>query len=184
MAFSEVLATSDVDSIHDVGDMYGHGIGALRTRPYRKFFEEHGHVLSLAVVRPEAIYTEALDRNWLRTQKEDYWQIEQEVLGSQAVTKGEVYSSHGNFTDLFGYVDRHLEYRMQHNRVSGVFRDSTDYDWHLGRILGTSPTLNQSFIECNPSNRVFQDTSMPQVLMQSRHMIAARRMVAKRARTN
>ena len=182
IAFSEVLATNDDGSSHNVGDMFGHGIAAMRTRPYRRFFEEHGHVITMATVRPKAIYTEAMNRNWLRAAKEDYWQKEQEILGMQALTKREVYSSHANTTDVFGYVDRYQEYRFEHSRVSANFRDSSDYDWHLGRILGTSPSLNTSFIECAPSDRVYQDTSMPEVYMMINNQIAARRLVAKRAR--
>lgn len=80
VSFSEVLATAEGASTV-VGQLSGHGIAAIRSRPYRRFFEEHGWVLSLLVVRPRAIYGQALNRALLRSSKEDYWQKELEIVG-------------------------------------------------------------------------------------------------------
>lgn len=52
--FSEVLQTAEGDS--PVGELRGHGIAAVRSNRYRRFFEEHGYVMSLLSVRPKTIY--------------------------------------------------------------------------------------------------------------------------------
>jgi len=50
--FSEVLQTersngTPASGDYSVGDMYGHGIAAMRSNRYRRFFEEHGMVISM-----------------------------------------------------------------------------------------------------------------------------------------
>lgn len=180
LSFSEVLSTADTtDSV--VGDYAGHGIGALTTRPYRRFFEEHGFVISLAVVRPKAVYAQSLNRSWLRRTYEDFWQKENEALGQQPVAKQEVYAPSLD-SSLFGYVDRYLEYRGNPSFVSGTFRDSTDDSWHLARVFTQAPELNASFVQCEPTNRIFADTGIKQMYMMVQHRIAARRLVARRSR--
>lgn len=181
ISFSEVLATAvDSGSNTDVGDMAGHGIAAIRTRPYGRFFSESGFMLSLMSVRPRTIYSEQIHKMWLRSSKDDFWQKEYEELGPQAVLKKEVYGAHGNSTDIFGYNGRHDEYRRHPSYVTGDFRNSTDYHWHYARILGSSPTLNQSFVECAPTDRVYADTSEPEIRAMVNHDIFAKRLVRKR----
>ena len=47
--FSEVLQTAE--GTNAVATLRGHGIGAIRSRRYRRFFEEHGYVISLLSVK-------------------------------------------------------------------------------------------------------------------------------------
>lgn len=180
IAFSEVLATAEGTST-DVGDMAGHGIAALRTRPYTRFFDEHGFVISLISARPKAIYQEGMDRHWLKDTRDDLWQKEYEAMGPQAVNAKEVYAAAANETTTFGYVDRHREYREHPSRVSGFF-GSTLEDWHFAREFGTTPTLNSDFVTCTPTDRVYADTSAPELMAMVRHSLVARRLVSKEAR--
>lgn len=182
VSVSEVLNMSDAGT-DPVGAMSGHGISALRTRPYKRFFEEHGHVISVMVVRPKAIYGDAIYRNWLRANYEDYWQKELEIAGQQPVVTRELYGRSAVAADtVFGYVDRYLEYRGLPSFVSGDFRNSTANFWHLARLLSSEPSLNETFLTCNPANRIFADTNQPQFHCQTQQYITARRLVAKRAR--
>lgn len=180
ISFSEVLSTAHT-SEGNLADYAGHGIAALRTRPYRRFFEEHGYVLTFVIARPRGMYAQALSRHWLRRAKDDFWQKEMETLGQQAVSRAELYPGHANTTDLFGYVDRYLEYRQEHSFVSGSFRD-LDNSWHLARTFTEAPQLNASFVQCDPTNRVYADTTQEQLYVMAQHRIAARRLVSKRAR--
>lgn len=180
IAFSEVLATAEGTST-EVGDMAGHGIAALRTRPYTKFFEEHGFVISLISVRPKAMYMDALNRHWLRGSKDDFWQKEYEAFGPQAVAKKEVYSKHTNESDVFGYQDRFREYREHPSYVSGLF-NTTYKDWHMAREFSSVPSLNASFVNCTPTDRVYADAAAPELLCQVQHSLMARRLVGKVSR--
>lgn len=65
VSFSEVLATAEGAST-DVGSMAGHGIAAMRTRPFKRFFEEHGYVFSLLFCRPQSVYMQRVPRHFMR----------------------------------------------------------------------------------------------------------------------
>ena len=183
--FSEVLQTGPGSDRNNenlgVGDMYGHGIAGVRTARWRKFFEEHGYVLTLLSVRPKEIYRNALPRDFLKRTKEDFWQKELQNLGQQEVYAQEL---HGGSTPdtVFGYQDRYQEYRSHPSQVSNDF-DSLLNAYHMARDLAPNPVLNESFIACNPTDRIFQvgtDVADSLWCMVNNHMVA-RRLVSKRA---
>lgn len=178
ISFSEVLATAEGTST-SVGDLAGHGIVALRTRPYRRFFSEHGHVISCMSIRPKSIYMDGLHRKWLRRTKEDFWQKELEALGQQEVTTREVYAPAVDPNGVFGYVDRYREYREEPSTVAGEFRD-TEQHWHYGRTFSAEPVLNQSFIDCVPTDRVYGTNQVHQLQVMISNRLKALRMVKPR----
>lgn len=175
--FSEVLAHDGSNT----GQLKGHGIAAMRSNRYRRFFEEHGVVLSLLSVVPKAIYMQALPKKWNRTVKEDYYQRELVHLGDQEVLNKEVYANHTTPDDVFAYQSRYDEYRGHPSRVAGEFHSTLNH-WHLARDIGTPPALNQSFIECNPAKRIFASTGTHGLAITSNHSIQARRLIPKVAR--
>lgn len=183
--FSEVLqttpnATSGTSGSDGVGDLYGHGIAGARTNRFRKFFEEHGYVITMLSVRPKALYMNGIPREFVKTTKEDYFQKELQNLGQQEVYQKELYGE--NTSDVFGYQDRYQEYRYQPSQVGQDFRDTLD-TWTMARKLSANPTLNQSFIECDPDDRVFQvaTSSADSLWIMANHHVVARRLVSKRA---
>lgn len=184
ISFSEVLKTGggeDVDT-DPIGTMKGHGIAAMRSRRYRRFFEEHGTVLSLLSVRPRTMYTEGLHRMWSRRTKEDFWQKELEQIGQQEVYRREVYAqanAAGAGGDaVFGYQDRYAEYKHLPSTVHGEFRNLMNY-WHLGRSFASAPALNRSFIECDPSKRIFAEQTQHSLWVMVNNSIQARRLVSR-----
>lgn len=183
LTFSEVLQTSPNDSSagpEGVGQFTGHGIAGLRTASYRRFFEEHGYVFTLMSVRPRTMYSQGVHRTWLRRSKEDYWQKELEQIGQQEIKKIEIYATGNSTTDqeTWGYQDRYREYKGHRNMISGEFQSTLDY-WHYGRLFASEPALNASFVECDPTKRVYQEQTANELLVQVGHSIQARRMVSK-----
>jgi len=175
--FSEVLQTAEGTA--PVGEMRGHGISALRTNRYRRFFEEHGYVLTVLSVRPKTVYTQGLPRHWNRRTKEDFWQRELQHIGQQEVLNKELYAAHAEPNDTFGFQDRYDEYRRAESSVSGEFRESQLDYWHIAREFGSSPALNSSFVECVPSDRIFAAQDNDTLYVMANHSIQARRLVAK-----
>ncbi|MEM2002529.1 MAG: major capsid protein [Candidatus Methanomethylicaceae archaeon] len=180
IAFSEVLQTGPDANGDGVADLRGHGIAAMRSRRYRRFFEEHGVVLSLASVLPRTIYANEVPRMWLRRTKEDFWQRELQHIGQQEVSNTEVYSDAGTagMSSVFGYQDRYAEYRHIQSGVSGEFRTLLN-DWHFARIFAAQPVLNNSFVQANPANRPFAEKTQDSLWCMFQHSIQARRMVTK-----
>lgn len=181
LAFSEVLNTASNGGVDAVGELAGHGIAAMRSNRYRRFFNEHGWVISLMYVRPKSIYCNNVPRKFSRTTKEDYWQRELERVGAQEVQNKEVYAAHTTPAGVFGYSERYAEYRSEPSRVSAEYRNSTSYDWHFGRIFSSDPALNQTFVECSPTKRCFADQTEDSVWCMVNHSIQARRLVGRNA---
>lgn len=181
VAFSEILATAEGTNT-EVGDLKGHGIAAIRTRRYRRFVPEHGWIMSLMSVVPRAIYTQEMERQMRRdsnTVKEDYFTPQLQGIGDDEVTNGEVYALHSTPSGTFGYHNRYEEYRSKNSRVAGEMRSSPNYNRHLGRIFSSDISLNQSFIECNPSKRIFADTTSDSLQCMVSHSIQTRRPVGR-----
>lgn len=179
--FSEVLQTGVSTSGTPgtgVGILKGHGIAAVRSNRYRRFFEEHGYIITLLSVRPKTIYGNGIPKHLIKTTKEDWWQKELQHVGQAEIYNKEVYSADTGPDDVFGYNNRYDEYRGEESRVSGEFRTSTLNSWHLARIFSGDVTLNNSFITCDPAeSRILQSTSTDSLQVMAYHSIQARRLV-------
>lgn len=176
--FSEVLQTSAGEH-GGVGDLYGHGIGAMKSNRYRRFIPEHGYIMTLLMVRPIPVYAQGIERMWSRKTKEDYWTPELQHIGQQEVLNKEVYAD-GSADDekTFGFQNRYDEYRRGVNIVAGEFRTNQDF-WTMARIFANRPALNSDFISCHPTDRIFQVTEQnsDQLYMMVKNNIVARRLV-------
>lgn len=177
--FSEVLSTAGDGTSTFVGEMKGHGIAAMRSNRYRRFFEEHGIIMSLLSVRPKTMYTQGIKRIWNKKHREDFWQMELEHIGQQEVLNKEVYAFHSQPSGVFGYQDRYDEYRRCESSIAGEFRESLLDFWHMGRTFDSDPALNNSFVNCIPTDRIFAVPSQDTLYVMAKHSIQARRLVAK-----
>lgn len=176
--FSEVLQTAE--GTDPVGQMAGHGLGVSRSARYRRFFEEHGIVLSLMSVKPKTMYAQGLFRKWNRLTKEDYWQQELQHVGQMEVKNKEVYLAHSDPNGVFGYQDRYDEYRREESSVAGAFRPGQNLDfWNFARSFSTNPALNADFVKCVPSEEPFAVPSEHTLYVMARHSIQGRRLVAQ-----
>ncbi len=181
ISFSEVLATN---SGAGLGSMGGHGIAALRVPPYRRFFPEHGYVMSLLSVRPKAIYASVLDKHWRRLSFADFYQPESEFLGDEPIQNTEVaFRQATSPGGTFGWTPRNNSYRQVHSSVSGEF-ETTKKDWHFAREFTSQPVLNSSFIRSTPVKTPFADQVADPFQAMVVHTISAKRMVSKKGMTD
>lgn len=178
--FSEVLQTAEGET-DPVGAMKGHGIGAMRSNRYRRFFEEHGYVLSLLSVQPKTMYMQGVPRHWNRRVRYDFWQRELEHIGQQAILNKEVYAAHPSPTGTFGYQDRYDEYRRKESSVAGEFRTTVLNFWHMARDFASAPALNDTFVKCTPTERIFAAQENDVLYIMANHSIQARRMLSSKA---
>jgi capsid protein (F protein) len=190
--FSEVLQTggTSTGAQTGVGTMAGHGVTGMRTNRYRRFFEEHGIVMTLMSVRPKTMYSQRLKRAFMRGvdtsyvgtvgNKYDYWQRELQTIGQQQVNATEVDPQAG--VGSFGFQDRYDEYRREESSVAGLFRTTLN-TWHLSREFGGAPALNSTFVQCVPSTRIFADTANDNLYVCANHNIQARRLVSHEGRS-
>lgn len=179
--FSEVVQTApgsfDTDE-YPLGNLGGHGIGAMKSNRYQRFFEEHGYVITLLSVLPKTIYAQGLAKTWNRRTKEDFFQQELQFVGQDEVLNKEVYLAHTTPDGTFGYIDRYDEYRRAESSIAGEFRTTLD-SWHMARIFASDPALNSTFVTANPTDRIYASTTTNELQVMVNHKIRARRIVAK-----
>ena len=156
---SEVLNTGGDSATLPQGNMAGHGVAVQQGKYGSYFCEEHGYIIGIMSVMPKTSYMQGIPRHFLKITDftEHYWPSFAH-LGEQEVYDVELYADESLQGDVFGYIPRYTEYKYAPNRVAGEFRTTLDY-WHLSRSFASAPSLNQTFIECDPTHRIFAVTT-------------------------
>jgi len=175
--FSEVLQTAPGGD-DPVGTLRGHGIGAMRTNRFRRFFEEDGIVLTFAMVRPIGIYMQGLHKMWSRRTKEEFYNYQFEHLSQQPVYTRELYAGVSDQEKVFGYQNIYDDYRTIPSGVSGEMRDILN-SWHMARDFAQEPVLNADFITSPPTNRIFAAQQNDTLYCMAHHTIHARRLLPR-----
>lgn len=174
--FSEVLQTAE--GAQPVGTLRGHGIGAMKTNRYRRFFEEDGLIMSFVSVRPIGVYMQGLPRMWSRRSMEDFWTPQFQHLSQQPVYTKELYAAVEDKEQIFGYQNIYDEYRSCPSSVSGEMRTVLN-SWHMARDFSATPVLNTDFITAPPTNRVFAAQENDTLYAMFYHTVRARRLMAR-----
>ncbi|AXH76434.1 MAG: major capsid protein [Microviridae sp.] len=167
LSISEVLqqsqTTTDGDDASPQGNMSGHGVAVVGSNMSQYSTNDYGVMLSLFWVKPKTMYMQGVRRSWLRLDNRfDYFFPDLANIGEQPVLNAEVFfraDSDAN-AETFGYMPYGTDLRYIPDTVHGEFR-STQKDWTLVREFESlaPPALNEAFVVCDPSKRVFVDTS-------------------------
>lgn len=143
--------------------------GALGSSPaFNKTFKEHGWIIGILSIVPEASYIQGMPRKFLKRDRLDYaWPLLANI-GEQEIEDQELFYRFGYGEEVqrhtFGYTPRYAEYRFGLNSIHGDFRTSLR-DFHDARIFDSAPSLNKEFITVKPDgnstglNRIFAVTS-------------------------
>lgn len=162
VVISEVLQTMQLETGNPLGTMGGHGVSIGRTNGFKKWFEEHGFVIGIMSVLPKTAYQQGIERMWSRADKFDYYWPEFSQIGEQEILNQELYYTGETLAEptsgTFGYQSRYAEYKYACSTVHGEFRDALSF-WHMGRIFDGQPALNESFVESDPTFRIFPVTA-------------------------
>lgn len=162
IAVSEVLQTSSTDSTSPQANMAGHGISAGVNNGFRHYFEEHGYVIGLMSIMPRTGYQQGVPRDFTKFDNMDFYFPEFAHLSEQEIKNQELFVANDPTYNegTFGYTPRYAEYKYHESEAHGDFRGNMAF-WHLNRIFSEKPNLNTTFVECNPSNRVFATSQVP-----------------------
>lgn len=182
ISVSEVLQTSATDSTSPQANMAGHGISAGVNHGFTRYFEEHGYIMGIMSIRPRTGYQQGVPKDFRKFDNMDFYFPEFAHLGEQEIKNEEVYLNQYDADNegTFGYTPRYAEYKYSQNEAHGDFRGNMAF-WHLNRIFTAKPNLNTTFVECNPSNRVFAtaETSDDKYWVQIYQDIKALRLMPK-----
>lgn len=153
---SEVLQTSATDaSTTPQGNMAGHGFSVAASKPIHKTFDEHGVIICMLSIAPQAMYMQGSPREDMKRSPEEFGLPVLSHTIMDAVKKGQLFWT-GTDTDNepLGYRNIYDEYRMLYSSVKGAFRSSLDF-WHWGRKFANQPALNKDLIAVEQNDRPF-----------------------------
>lgn len=170
---SEVLQTSESNTT-PLANMAGHGLGVNVGYAGTYKVQEFGIIIALMSVMPRAVYSQGVDRQWIKSSRYDFVFPEFVNLSEQPIYRGEIYANgvkNDNLT-IFGFQGRYDEHRVKKNLYCGKMRTTFNY-WHLGRIFASAPSLNSDFIKCNPDKRIFAVQTEPGLIVQFANIIKA-----------
>lgn len=157
MTLSEVLQTSQTSGDSALGDMAGHAISAGTAGGWKFTAPEHGWIMGIVSVMPEAVYETQLPRKYTMLDRFDYPWPELQHIGEQAIKNSEVQCIprqkafiHLN-DETFGYAPRNSQWKQFPSRVAGEFHGSLSYwtavrRWQLDNEAEDVPKLNSQFV--------------------------------------
>ncbi|AXL15123.1 major capsid protein [Microviridae sp.] len=159
VTISEVLQTSEsgVASTDPTpqGNMAGHGINVGGSNNFSYYAQEHGYIIGIMSVMPKTAYFQGIPKHFKKFDKFDYYFPSFAHLGEQPITTEEIYATSSVKDDnVFGYTPRYAEYKHMLSSVHGEFRTTLEF-WHMARKFDTQPYLNEEFINCDPTERIF-----------------------------
>lgn len=163
---SPVVQQSATTEDSPQGNLAAIGTTTLRGHGFTKSFTEHCVIIGLVSVRADLTYQQGLPRMFSRSTRFDFYWPELSHIGEQSVLMQEIFCT-GTSADqtVFGYQERHAEYRYRPNQVTGKFRsnDPQSLDtWHLAQEFSVAPGLNATFIQEDPPvDRVIAVTDEP-----------------------
>lgn len=172
---SEVLQTSSTDATTPQGNLAGHGIGVSDAYCGKYKVKEFGVIIGIMSIMPKPVYMQGINRQWLKSTKYDYYFPEFANLSEQAVTNAEIFVTDGNAatnTTVFGFQGRYDELRTKQSMICGLMRTDFDY-WHMARDFAVVPTLNSTFVTCNPTKRIFAVEAEPGLMVSFANIIKA-----------
>lgn len=116
---------------------------------FTKSFTEHGYIITLMWVRYDHSYSQGLNKFWTKLNTFDYYWPTFSNIGYQPIYTKELYLK-SNSSDVFGYNEAWIEYRMEPDVVVGEMRP--DYPqslamWHLGDYYTSTPVYNHDWIK-------------------------------------
>lgn len=168
-----VPQTSSTDATSPQGHLSAYATVSGSGNGFNHSFTEHGYIIGLVSLRADLNYQQGLNRLWSRKTRFDFYWPALSHLGEQAIYNKEIYAvgsaTPGQDDLVFGYQERHAEYRFKPNEIHGAFRSSyaTPLDmWHLAQKFTALPALNSSFIqEAPPVDRVIAVTTEPHIIL-------------------
>lgn len=167
-----VPQTSETDTGTEQGNLAGFGTSSGSGHGFVKSFTEHMTLLGLVSVRAELRYQQGLPRMFSRQSRWDYYWPELAHVGEQEIKNIEIFADGSANDDLiFGYTERHAEYRTKQSMITGLFRSNHPQSldvWHVAQDFAAVPVLDGAFIIEKPAiDRVIAVPSEPHWLFES-----------------
>lgn len=177
---SPVEQNSGTTETSPQGNLAGKGVG-VGSVYFNKptMFTEHGWLIGVAFIRPDADYINGIRRQLIKRDRFDYYWPDFQNIGEQEIKNFEIFASsdRDDNNGTFGYQSRFAHYKWHGNEVHGEFRKSLR-SWVAPRVFGELPTLSQQFIECDldiSDNMAVSPTVYSPFMVEALNVVNARR---------
>lgn len=170
---SPIPQTGSTDATTPQGNLAAMGTALLSGHGFTSSFTEHVLIIGLVSVRADLTYQQGLNRMFSRLTRYDFYWPALSHIGEQTILQKEIFMSGTPAEDdiVFGYQERHAEYRYKPSVITGLFRSDaagTLDSWHLSQDFATAPTLDDEFIVENPPvDRIIAVPAEPHFLFDS-----------------
>lgn len=177
---SPVEQTSSTDATSPQGNLAGKGVGVgsmYMNKP--TMFTEHGWLIGLGFIRPDADYCQGIRRQLVKSDRYDYYWPDFQNIGEQEILTREIMAlpQESDNLSVFGYQSRFAEYKWHGNEIHGMFRSSLK-SWVAPRVFTSIPTLSKEFIECDldiSNVMAVSPDEYPPFMIESMNVVNARR---------
>ena len=165
------------------GNLAGKGVGVGSMYMNKAtMFTEHGFLIGLAYIRPDADYFNGIRRTMVKgtDRYEDYYWPDFQNIGEQEIHNFELFAAAGDpgqNNSPFGYQSRYAHLKWHGNEVHGAFRKELR-SWVAPREFSSLPTLSQDFIECDldvDNNFAVAPDVFPPFMLEGLNVVQARR---------
>lgn len=112
ITMQQVNQTSSTDETSPQGNTAAFSLTADSQYSFTKSFEEHGYILSVAMVRTTHTYQQGLNKLWNRKTRTDFYMPVFANIGEQPIYNKEIYAQGTKADDeVFGYQEAWADYR-------------------------------------------------------------------------
>lgn len=148
---AQIMSTAATDQIAQ-GQFSGQ-ISSLSQKNLRfsKSIPEHGYIMVVSCIRYKHLYSQASQKLWFRTRREDFYDPLFANLGQKAIKMVEIVgvdptaSAEWTSGNVFAYQENFAEYRTLFDRVTGQMRPmdgNTGQYWSLADRFDGYPTIS------------------------------------------
>ena len=123
-------------------NLAGKGVSLGNKNNFKYNVKEFGIIMGIFSITPESSYQQGMSQHWFKNDMLDYYHPDFAHLGEQEIKYYQIFAGTSKDNDVFGYTPRYAEYKYHSSEVHGEFLDTLSF-WHLGRIFGVCPELNQ-----------------------------------------
>lgn len=153
VSFSDIPATATSTNV-TVGDLYGHGVCAVRHNFKRRVFPEHGQLVGVAVMRFVPLFTGQKATDASKSVPSDFWAPEYEMQTPEPYNTSQAGVDPTTDSRL-GYLPKFEEYRTQPNYISG---NLVDANYFADKKLSATNTGDYLVVNSSTFDRLFNDT--------------------------
>ena len=148
----QVAQTSETSATSPQGNLTAYSQTNDSSDSFVYSAQEFGYVIGIAVARQEHVYSQGINKMFLRKTIYDFYQPKLANLGEMAITKKELFLTENNSPvndEVFGYQEAWADMRYKPNLVTGMLRPDLGAEglenYSIADKYANAPTISEAF---------------------------------------